>query len=181
MEFTGVCSSPSLAFAGSLPLFAASTSPSPFAANVSQLVSLLAPPSSSSSPLVLPSPSSSPLVPSISALAERPLVPLGLLVVYEGMVWSPDPEPAPHQRPLVPAPRLRPPVPAPRQRPPVPAPRQRPPVPVPRKCFPQQPRESALPERPRESVPPLPPLVPSSSPWPPLVPSGSPSALPERP
>ncbi len=58
MEFTGICSSPSPAFAGSLPLFAASTSPSPLVENGSLLVSLLAPPSSSSSPLVLPSPSS---------------------------------------------------------------------------------------------------------------------------
>ncbi len=115
MEFTGVCSSPSPAFAGSLPLSAASTSPSPFAANGSPLVSLLAPPSSSSSPLVLSSPSSSPLIPTSSALPERPQVPLGLLVVFEGMVWSPDPEPAPHQRSLVPAPRQRPPVPAPRR------------------------------------------------------------------
>ncbi len=108
MEFTGVCSSPSPAFAGSLPLSAASTSPSPFAANGSPLVSLLAPPSSSSSLLVLPSPSSSPLVPASSALPERPQVPLGLLVVFEGMVWSPDPEPAPSQRPPVPAPSLEP-------------------------------------------------------------------------
>ncbi len=69
---------------------------------------------------------SSPLVPSSSALTERPQVPLGLLIDYEGRVWSPAPEPAPRQRPPVPAPRQRPPVPAPRQRPPVPAPRQRP-------------------------------------------------------
>ncbi len=48
------------------------------------------------------------------------------------MVWSPDPEPDLHQRPLAPAPRLRPPVPAPRLHPPVPAPPQRPPVPAPR-------------------------------------------------
>ncbi len=31
-------------------------------------------------------------------------VPLGLLVAYEGMSWSPAPEPAPQQRPAVPAP-----------------------------------------------------------------------------
>ncbi len=31
-------------------------------------------------------------------------VPLGLLVAYEGMSWSPAPEPAPRQRPAVPAP-----------------------------------------------------------------------------
>ncbi len=82
----------------------------------------LVPSSSSSSPLVLPSSSSlappssssSLLVPSSSALPERPQVPLGLLVDYEGMVWSPAPEPAPRQRPPVPAPRQRPPVPAPR-------------------------------------------------------------------
>ncbi len=40
-------------------------------------------------------------------------VPLGVLVIYEGMTWSP--EPAPRQRPPVPAPRQRPPVPAPRK------------------------------------------------------------------
>ncbi len=107
-------------------------------------------------------------------------VPLGLLVAYEGMSWSPAPEHAPRQRPLVAAPhqcppvaapRQRPPVPAPYQRPPVPAPRQRPPVPSPRKCSqvpplvlpsssssplvpsssPEHPRESEPPERPRES------------------------------
>ncbi len=140
----------------------------------SPLVSPLAPPSSSSSPLVpssssssplvLPSSSSlvppssslSPLVPSSSALPERPLVPLGLLVDYEGMVWSPALEPAPHQRPPVPAPRQRPPVPAPRQRP-------------------KRPRESEPPEHPRESEPPERPqeLVPFSSPLPLLVPSSS--------
>ncbi len=85
-----------------------------------------------------------------------------LLVAYEGMCWSPAPEPAPHQRPLVPTPH---------QCPPVPAPRQCPPVLTPRKCSP------------------VPLLVPPSSPSSPLVPSSSPSsplapsssALPERP
>ncbi len=48
-------------------------------------------------------------------------VPLGLLVAYEGMRWSPAPMPTPRKCPPVPAPRQRPPVPAPRQRPPVPA------------------------------------------------------------
>ncbi len=110
----------------------------------SPLVSPLAPPSSSSSPLVLPSSSSSLLVLSSSALPECPLVPLGLIVDYEGMVWSPALEPVPH---------LHPPVPAPRRRPPVPASRQRPPVPTPRKC---------------SQVPPL--VLPSSSSSP-LVPS----------
>ncbi len=183
MEFTAARSSPSPAFAGSLPLFAeerrpqlilvcrsrrilaairgspsgefagnqllfaASSSPPPFAAHVSPLVTPLAQPSSSSSPLVCsnssssplvpPSSSSSPLVLSSSTLPESPLVPLGLLVDYVGMVWSPAPEPAPHQRP---------PVPAPHQRPPVPAPRQCPPVPTPPKC---------------SQVPPL--VLPSSS------------------
>ncbi len=83
---------------------------------------------------------------------ERPQVPLGLLGNYEGMVWSPAPEPAPRQRP---------PVPTPRQRPLVPAPRQRPPVPTPRKC---------------SQVPPL--VLPSSSSSP-LVPS-SPSEHPRE-
>ncbi len=112
----------------------------------------LVPSSSSSSPLVLPnssslvppSSSSSPLVMSSSALPERPLVPLGLLVDYEGMVWSPALEPNPHQRPPVPASHQHPPVPAPRQRPPVPAPRQRPPVPAPRQRPPVPTPRSAL-------------------------------------
>ncbi len=46
--------SPSLPFAINQPLFAASSSPPPFVAHVSPLVSPLAPPSSSSSPLVPP-------------------------------------------------------------------------------------------------------------------------------
>ncbi len=46
-------------------------------------------------------------------------MPLGVLVSYEGMSWTP--------------------VPAPRQRSPVPAPRQRPPVPAPRKLLPVSP------------------------------------------
>ncbi len=50
---------------------------------------------------------------SVQFLVNRaPLVSLGLLVDYEGMVWSPAPEPAPHQSPPVPAPRQRPPVPS---------------------------------------------------------------------
>ncbi len=180
----------------SSPLVPSSSSSSP-----------LVPSSSSSSPLVLPSssslvpPSSSPLVPSSSALTERPQVPLGLLVDYEGMVWSRAPEPAPRQRPPVPAPlqrppvpaprlrppvpapRLRPPVPAPRLRPPVPAPRQHPPVVAPRKLSPSFPlvlSSSALSERPRDAAlperPPVP--VPSGSPEPLPVPSGSPEPLP---
>ncbi len=180
----------------SSPLVPSSSSSSP-----------LVPSSSSSSPLVLPSssslvpPSSSPLVPSSSALTERPQVPLGLLVDYEGMVWSRAPEPAPRQRPPVPAPRQRPPVPAPRQRPPVPAPRLRPPVPAPRlrppvpaprqhppvvaprklsPSFPLVLSSSALSERPRDAAlperPPVP--VPSGSPEPLPVPSGSPEPLP---
>ncbi len=85
-SFDAVRGSPSPPFAGSQRPFAGSQRL--LAAHVSPLVSLLAPPSSSSSPLVLPSPSSSPLVPSSSMLAEHPLVPLGVLVVYEGMDWS---------------------------------------------------------------------------------------------
>ncbi len=52
-----VCGSSSRLFAGDPPPFAATSSPGPFVAHVSPLVSLLAPPSSSSSPLVLPNPS----------------------------------------------------------------------------------------------------------------------------
>ncbi len=121
-------------------------------------VSPLAPPSSSSSPLVLPSSSS--LVPPSSSSS--------LLVPERHR------EPALPERPPVPAPRLRPPVPAPRQRPPVPAPRQRPPVAAPRKLthasplvpsgspsfplvpssstLPERPRDAALPERPRDAA-----------------------------
>ncbi len=127
--------------------------------------------SSSSSPLVLPSssslvpPSSSPLVPSSSALTERPQVPLGLLVDYEGMVWSRAPEPAPRQRPPVPAPLQRPPVPATRQRPPVPAPRQRPPVPAPR----QRPPVPAPRLRPPVPAPRQRPPVPAPRQHPPVV------------
>ncbi len=121
----------------SSPLVPSSSSSSPLVLSSSSSSPLVLS-SSSSSPLVLPSssslvpPSSSPLVPSSSALTERPQVPLGLLVDYEGIVWSRAPVPAPRQRPPVPAPRQRPPVPAPRQRPPVPALRLRPPVPAPR-------------------------------------------------
>ncbi len=127
---------------------------------------------------------------SLPATASPPTdahVPLGVLVAYEGMSWSPTPEsPSP---PLVPSrsasPRRHSQEPAPRQRPPVPAPRQSPPVPAPRKCSqvsplvpssspehpwesepPERPRESAPPERPRESAPPERPRE---------------SALPERP
>ncbi len=84
--------------------------------------------------LIFAGPAQLVFVSTCSALPVRPLVPLGLLVDYEGMVWCPAPEPAPHQRPPVPAPRQRPLVPAPRQRPLVPAPRHRPPVPAPHKC-----------------------------------------------
>ncbi len=86
-----------------LPPLVPASSPVPPLVPSSSLWPPLVPSSSSSSPLGRTSPSSSPLVPSSSALAERPLVPLGLLVVYEGMVWRPEPEPAPHQRPPVPA------------------------------------------------------------------------------
>ncbi len=65
------------------PLVPSSSSSSPLVPTSSSS-SLLVLPSSSS--LVPPSSSSSPLVPSSSALPERPLVPLGLLVDYEGMV-----------------------------------------------------------------------------------------------
>ncbi len=105
MKFTGVCSSPSLAFAGSLPLSAASTSPSPFAAHVSPLVSLLALSSSASSPLVPSSSSLSPLVPSSSPSSS--LVPPSL--PSSPLARSSSALPV---RPPVPAPRLRPPVPA---------------------------------------------------------------------
>ncbi len=189
----------------SSPLVPSSSSSSPLVPSSSSSSPLVLS-SSSSSPLVLPSssslvpPSSSPLVPPSSALTERPQVPLGLLVDYEGMVWSRAPEPAPRQRPPVPAPLQRPPVPAPRQRPPVPAPRQRPPVPAPRQrppvpaprlrppvpaprqhppvvaprklspSFPLVLSSSALSERPRDAALPERPPVP--------VPSGSPEPLP---
>ncbi len=52
-----VCGSSSQRFAGDPPPFAATSSPGRFATHVSPLGSLLAPPSSSSSPLVLPNPS----------------------------------------------------------------------------------------------------------------------------
>ncbi len=146
----------------SSPLVPSSSSSSPLVPSSSSSSPLVLS-SSSSSPLVLPSssslvpPSSSPLVPSSSALTERPQVPLGLLVDYEGMVWSRAPEPAPLQRPPVPAPLQRPPVPAPRQRPPVPAPRQRPPVPAPR----QRPPVPAPRLRPPVPAPRLRPPVPA--------------------
>ncbi len=158
---------------------------SPLVSPLSPLAHLRSgPSSSSSSPLVLPSSSSlvppssssSLLVPSSFALPECPLVPLGLLVDYEGMVWSPALEPALHLHPPVPAPRQCPPVPAPRRRPPVPASCQRPPVPTPRKC--SQVPPLVLPSSSSSplvlSSSPLPPLVPSRSPFPPLVPSSSP-------
>ncbi len=51
-------------------------------------------------------------------------VPLGVLVSYEGMSWSPAPEPAPHKHPPEPAACQCPPVPAPHKSAPVPAPRK---------------------------------------------------------
>ncbi len=89
-------------------------------------------------------------------------VPLGLLVIYEGMSWIP--------------------VPASRKSPPVPAPRMNPPASPP---VPSSPPVSPL----VPSSPPVSPLVPSGPPWFPLVPSSSPSsplvpsssALPKRP
>ncbi len=101
--------------------------------------------------------------PPLAATASPPTdahVPLGLLVAYEGMICSPAPEPAPHQRPLVPtppkryavsalperpqvsarappgvraarAPPVSAPVPAPHERPQVPAPSESPPEPAP--------------------------------------------------
>ncbi len=181
----------------SSPLVPSSSSSSPLVPSSSSSSPLVLS-SSSSSPLVLPSssslvpPSSSPLVPSSSALTERPQVPLGLLVDYEGMVWSRAPEPAPRQRP---------PVPAPRQRPrclllasalrclllasalrclllasalrclllasalPVPAPRQRPPVPAPR----LRPPVPAPRLRPPVPAPRLRPPVPAPRQHPPVV------------
>ncbi len=95
-------------------------------------------------------------------------LPLGVLVVYEGISWTPVP--TPRQRLTVPAPRQRLPVPAPRQHSPVPAsPGPVPPVPAssgpvppvpaspgpvpPMPMLTERPQESALPERPQESVP----------------------------
>ncbi len=86
-------------------------------------------------------------------------VPIGLLVIYEGMSWPP-----------VPAPRKCPPVPAPWQRPPEPAPRQHPPVaaspgPVPQEsALSERPPEPAPPERPQEPAPPVCPQVPDRAP-----------------
>ncbi len=154
----------------SSPLVPSSSSSSPLVPSSSSSSPLVLS-SSSSSPLVLPSssslvpPSSFPLVPSSSALTERPQVPLGLLVDYEGMVWSRAPEPAPRQRPPVPAPLQRPPVPAPRQRPPVPAPHQRPPVPAPR----LRPPVPAPRLRPPVPAPRLRPPVPAPRQHPPVV------------
>ncbi len=138
----------------SSPLVLSSSSSSPLVPSSSSS-SPLVPSSSSSSLLILPSSSSlvpsslssSPLVPSSFALPERPLVPLGLLVDYEGMVWSPAPGPAPHQRPPVPTPRKC------SQVPPLvlPSSSLSPLVPS---SSPEHPRESEPPERPRESEPP---------------------------
>ncbi len=98
-------------------------------------------------------------------------VPLGVLVSYEGMSWSPAPEPAPHKRPPepaacqclpVPAPHKRPPepaacqclpVPAPHKHPPEPAACQCPPVPAPHKSAPvPAPHKSAPVPAPRKST-----------------------------
>ncbi len=126
-SFDAARGSPSPPFAGSQRPFAAHVSPlfagsqRPFAARVS-------PPFAGSQ-----RPFAAHVSPPVTASPPPEAhVPLGLLVTYEGMDWSPAPEPTPRQRPPVPAPRQRPPEPAPRQRPPVPAPRQRPPVPAPR-------------------------------------------------
>ncbi len=74
-------------------------------------------------------PSATKMVPPPAAPPDPPKtevhLPLGVLVVYEGMIWTP--------------------VPAPRQCPPVPAPRKCPPVPAPRKCVRVGPPEPAPP------------------------------------
>ncbi len=114
-------SSPSLPFAGSLSPSVAHPGP-PFVANPS------------------------PLAP--ASLPTDAHVPLGLLVAYKGMSWSPAPEPAPRQPP----PRApcsvytarAPQVSALPEHPPLPAPPEGPPVPAP----PVRPAVSALPERP---------------------------------
>ncbi len=128
--FAAVRSSPSPPFAGNQPPFAAISRPPTFVAHVSPPFAGNQPPFTAiSSPPTFVAHVSPP------APASPPTevhVPLGLLVAYEGMCWSPAPELAPRQRPLVAAPRQSTPGPAPRQRPPVPAPRQRPPVPAPR-------------------------------------------------
>ncbi len=82
-----LCPSPFVATTITLPS-AAPLCPSPFVAHLS-------PPATASPPT-------------------DTYVPLGLLVAYEGMSWSPAPEPAPRQRPLVAPPRQCPPVPTPR-------------------------------------------------------------------
>ncbi len=82
-----------------------------------------------SAAMMVPPPAASPDPPK----AER-LVPLGVLVEFEGMTGYPVA--APRQCPPVPSPRQCPPVPAPRQCPPVAAPRQCPPVAAPRQCPP---------------------------------------------
>ncbi len=71
----------------------------------------LTPHTSPTAPTACPTPKdppSSDAAPSSSAQSRRPQrsqvhVPLGLLVAYEGMCWSPAPEPSPQQRPPVPA------------------------------------------------------------------------------
>ncbi len=82
-------SSPSPPFAGSLSPSVAHPGP-PFAAHASQPSS-----AANASPPFVANPS--PLAP--ASLPTDAHVPLGLLVAYKGMSWSPAPEPAPRQPP----------------------------------------------------------------------------------
>ncbi len=136
IEVTTVRSSPSPPFKGNRPPFAAIASPPPFTTHA-----------------ILPATASPPT---------DAHVPLGLLVAYEGMWWSPAPEPAPHQRPLVLAPRKCSPV-------PLLVPSS---SPVPLLVLSSSPVPLLVP-----SSSPVPLLVPSSSPEPLLVPSSSPVPL----
>ncbi len=109
-------------------------------------------------------------LPPLAAHASPPTdahVPLGLLVAYEGMGWSPAPEPAPRQRPSVPAPRKRFAVPAPPELPQESVPPEllqvstRPERPQ-ESVLPECPQESMLPERPQEPAHPERPLLGSA-------------------
>ncbi len=98
---SGVC--------GSLPLSAASTSPSPFAANGSPLVL-----SAGSAQLIFFGCWSCPArlrlhcFRPVPRYPTRPQVPLGLLVVFEGWFGAQTRACSPSQRPPVPAPSLEP-------------------------------------------------------------------------
>ncbi len=175
---------------GGLTPLAADLSP-PFAGNQPPFVAHISPPATASPPT-------------------DAHVPLGLLVAYEGMSWSPASEPTPRQRALgrsspmpasagsspappcgrsspMPASASSSPVPSCGRSSPVPSSAGSLPVPAPRQCPPvPTPRKCSpvpllLPSRSPEPL-----LVPSSTPVPLLVPSSSPerpreSAPPERP